>query len=154
MLLAMICVHIFLCVVLVALILMQQGKGASVGASFGGSSNTVFGAAGAGNVLTKATTIVAILFMVTSIVLVKLYSSTSVSSLGVVSDPLKGSLLVSEETPPEPAKVSEGAGAVAGAAEKNKGAAESPVAPAAAVPQAVVPPSVAPAEPASKPAAK
>lgn len=48
---------------LVGIILIQQGKGAEIGASFGaGASNTLFGAPGAGNFLTKSTTILAIIF--------------------------------------------------------------------------------------------
>ena len=42
---------------------MQQGKGQEMGAVFGGSSQTVFGASGAGNFLTKATAVIAIIFM-------------------------------------------------------------------------------------------
>lgn len=50
-------------IAIVALILVQQGKGAGMGASFGaGASNTVFGATGSGNFLTKSTWILAILF--------------------------------------------------------------------------------------------
>ena len=62
-------VHILVCVTLVILILLQQGKGAEVGAVFGGSSNTVFGASGAGNVLTRATSGLAVLFFATSLYL-------------------------------------------------------------------------------------
>ena len=51
------------------IILLQQGKGAEVGAVFGGSSQTVFGASGAGNALTKATWALAIIFFTTSIFL-------------------------------------------------------------------------------------
>lgn len=50
-------------IAIVALILVQQGKGAGMGASFGaGASNTVFGAAGSGNFLTKSTWTLAIVF--------------------------------------------------------------------------------------------
>jgi len=66
---AVIAVHIIVCVTLVILILLQQGKGAEVGAVFGGSSNTVFGASGAGNVLTRATSGLAVLFFATSLYL-------------------------------------------------------------------------------------
>ena len=51
------------------IILLQQGKGAEVGAVFGGSSQTVFGASGAGNALTKATWAFAIIFFASSIFL-------------------------------------------------------------------------------------
>src|SRR5215831_8898871 len=53
------------CLVLIVLVLLQHGKGADIGVSLGaGASQTVFGARGAGNFLTKLTTGSAILFMV------------------------------------------------------------------------------------------
>lgn len=70
--------HIVLCVTLVGLVLLQQGKGADMGAAFGGgSSNTFFGAAGATAFITKLTTGVALSFMFTSILLVNIYSAHS-----------------------------------------------------------------------------
>ena len=57
---AVIGVHVTVCITLVILILLQQGKGADVGAVFGGSSNTVFGASGAGNLMTRATSALAV----------------------------------------------------------------------------------------------
>jgi len=61
-------VHIIVAVAIVGLVLLQQGKGADAGASFGsGSSQTVFGASGSGNFLTRATTIAATIFFVTSL---------------------------------------------------------------------------------------
>lgn len=62
-------VHLFICVFLIAIVLLQQGKGADAGATFGGGGNTMFGASGADTFLTKVTTFVAICFMVTSVVL-------------------------------------------------------------------------------------
>ncbi len=50
-------------VFLVIVILMQQGKGQEMGAVFGGSSQTIFGASGAGNFLTKTTAVLAIIFL-------------------------------------------------------------------------------------------
>jgi preprotein translocase subunit SecG len=67
-------IHVVICLALVIVILLQQGKGAEIGAVFGGSSQTVFGASGAGNVLTKATWAMAALFFATSIFLA--YAST------------------------------------------------------------------------------
>src|SRR5579859_3178668 len=67
-------IHILVCVTLIGVVLLQQGKGADVGAVFGGSSQTVFGASGAGNLLTKVTGICAIIFFTTSLILA--YSST------------------------------------------------------------------------------
>ena len=71
---AVVAIHIVVCVTMVIVILLQQGKGADVGAVFGGSSSTVFGASGAGNFLTKVTWVCALLFFSTSIFLA--YSST------------------------------------------------------------------------------
>ena len=55
--------HIVTCITLVAIVLLQHGRGADIGATFGGgASQTVFGGRGAGNFLTKLTTGSAILF--------------------------------------------------------------------------------------------
>ena len=62
-------IHVTICIALIIVILLQQGKGAEIGAVFGGSSQTVFGATGAGNVLTKATWAMAAVFFATSIFL-------------------------------------------------------------------------------------
>ncbi len=66
--------HIIVCITMVIVVLLQQGKGADVGAVFGGSSSTVFGASGAGNFLTKITWGCAMLFFSTAIILA--YTST------------------------------------------------------------------------------
>jgi preprotein translocase subunit SecG len=70
--------HIILCFILMLVILLQPGKGADVGAAFGGGggSSTIFGPRGAGSFLSQATTIVAILFMTTSVTLA-VYSNAS-----------------------------------------------------------------------------
>ena len=69
-------VHTVLCVTLIGLVLLQQGKGADAGATFGGgASNSVFGAAGATDFITRLTTSLAIGFMVTSILLIRAYNS-------------------------------------------------------------------------------
>lgn len=62
-------VHIAICAVLILIVLLQQGKGADVGATFGGGSNTLFGASGADNLLTRVTTFTAVCFMITSVYL-------------------------------------------------------------------------------------
>ncbi|GEM_PF-3803693 len=67
-------IHIILCVTLVGLVLLQQGRGADLGAAFSGASNTIFGAGGADRLIVRLTTIVAILFMVSTIVLVNTFS--------------------------------------------------------------------------------
>lgn len=62
-------VHVIVCIILILVILLQAGKGANMGAAFGGSSQTVFGSSGPASFLGKMTTIVAILFMLTSLTL-------------------------------------------------------------------------------------
>lgn len=60
-------VHLLIALAIIGLILMQRGKGAEMGASFGGgSSQTLFGASGAGNFFSKLTAIFAFLFFITS----------------------------------------------------------------------------------------
>src|SRR5271170_8296695 len=71
---AVVVIHIIVCISLVIVVLLQQGKGAEVGAVFGGSSQTVFGATGAGGVLVRLTAALATVFFVTSIYLA--YAST------------------------------------------------------------------------------
>ena len=62
-------VHIAACIFLVVVVLLQTGKGADVSAVFGGSSQTIFGSSGAGNFLTRLTTAIAVVFMLTSLLL-------------------------------------------------------------------------------------
>jgi len=60
--------HVFVCIFLVAVVLLQQGKGAQVGAVFGGGGGaTMFGGRGAGNFLTKLTAAAAAIYMLTSL---------------------------------------------------------------------------------------
>ena len=65
--LILIVLHIVVCIALILIVLLQKGKGANMGAAFGGSSQTVFGSGGAGTFLTKITTFAAIVFMLTSL---------------------------------------------------------------------------------------
>jgi preprotein translocase subunit SecG len=63
-------IHVIICIVLILLILMQRGKGADVGSSFGaGASATMFGAAGSASFLVKLTGAFGILFFLTSLTL-------------------------------------------------------------------------------------
>lgn len=62
-------IHIIVCLILIAIVLLQSGKGAQIGAAFGGSSQTLFGSRGAATFLNKMTTVTAILFMITSLTL-------------------------------------------------------------------------------------
>ena len=63
-------IHIFVCVFLIVVVLLQSGQSGDIAAAFGGmGSQTAFGPRGAATVLTKATTWCAVIFMLTSIVL-------------------------------------------------------------------------------------
>jgi preprotein translocase subunit SecG len=74
--------HVIVCVFLILVVLLQQGKGADwAGAFGGGGSQTTFGARGAGTILSRATTAAAILFMVTSLALTILISQPGGSSV-------------------------------------------------------------------------
>ncbi|KGQ23628.1 preprotein translocase subunit SecG [Gallibacterium anatis CCM5995] len=71
-------IYPIIAIALIAFILVQQGKGADMGASFGaGASGTVFGASGAGNFLTRTTTILAIVFFAISLLLGNLTAHSS-----------------------------------------------------------------------------
>ena len=63
-------IHVLVCLVIIGVVLLQQGKGASMGAAFGtAGSQTVFGSSGAGNFLSRVTAVCAAIFFTTSIIL-------------------------------------------------------------------------------------
>jgi preprotein translocase subunit SecG len=66
--------HIFVCLFLILVVLLQQGKGGGLGGLGGGAATQVFGGRGAGNFMTRLTAICAIIFMLTSISLAYLSS--------------------------------------------------------------------------------
>jgi preprotein translocase subunit SecG len=74
-------VHVCVCFFLVGIVLLQHGKGADIGATFGGSSQSLFGTEGPLPLLNKITTAVAIIFMLTSVTLAYISSETSTSSV-------------------------------------------------------------------------
>ncbi len=85
-------VHIIVCLALIFIVLIQQGRSADLAGAFGGQgSQTAFGPRAAANVLTRVTTWCAVIFMCTSISLVVLYQRAS------------GSHSVLEEATPAPA---------------------------------------------------
>jgi preprotein translocase subunit SecG len=99
--------HVMVCVVLVVVVLLQHGKGADIGAVFGGgASNTVFGSRGAGNFLTRLTTGAALIFMVTSLVLSYIANTGISGSLFDETAPPPGAAApapAGSEAPAEPA---------------------------------------------------
>ena len=81
-------VHILVAFIMVGVILLQSGKGAEIGAAFGGSSQTVFGSRGAGTFLSKMTAVAATIFMVTSLSLAILSKRQNYSSTIGLDKPL------------------------------------------------------------------
>jgi preprotein translocase subunit SecG len=69
------CIHIFVCLIVIGVVLLQQGKGGGMGAAFGGGTAQVFGGRGAGNILTRVTAIAAATFMITSVSLAYMSSA-------------------------------------------------------------------------------
>jgi preprotein translocase subunit SecG len=94
--------HLVVCVLIVALVLLQRGKGADAGTGFGaGASGTVFGARGSANFFSRSTAVLATLFFVTSLSLAYLASRVT-APRGI----LEGSVLEQEtQTQPQQAEV-------------------------------------------------
>ncbi len=74
-------VHVVVCLFMVGIVLLQHGKGADIGATFGGSSQSLFGTEGPLPLLNKVTTAAAIIFMLTSVTLAYMSSQASSSSV-------------------------------------------------------------------------
>ena len=73
--------HIMVCIFLVSIVLLQHGKGADIGATFGGGGESLFGTEGPVPIMNKITTGVAVLFMVTSISLAYISAHSTTSSV-------------------------------------------------------------------------
>ena len=114
----LIVIHVIVCIALIMIVLLQTGKGADMGAAFGGgSSQTLFGSTGAGTFMTKLTTIAAVIFMVTSLGLA--YYSTQRTQSSVITD-----------TPPPVEEPAQGQGTPPGATETAPAESQTPAAPA------------------------
>lgn len=88
--------YLLAAIAIIGLVLIQHGKGADMGASFGaGASNTVFGAGGSGNFLTRMTTIFAIVFLGISLVLGNLCTHKTESKW---ADPSAGKNVTATQT--------------------------------------------------------
>jgi preprotein translocase subunit SecG len=77
----LIVIHVIVCLFLIVIVLLQHGKGADIGATFGGSSQSLFGTEGPLPLLNKITTFAAIIFMLTSVTLAYFSSSSSTGSV-------------------------------------------------------------------------
>ena len=110
-------VHLIVCLFLIVIVLIQGGKGAEMGAAFGGSSQTLFGARGAATFFSKLTTVAAVVFMLTSFLLAMVTSrETSVigkapaatqqkgAAPGGATGPIQGAPPVQQAPQPTPAK--------------------------------------------------
>jgi preprotein translocase subunit SecG len=94
-------IHIINCLILVVVVLLQAGRGSTVGLSFGGgASQTVFGSSGGKNFFARLTSGLAILFMVTSVLLSLTSSRQSKGYRGVMQQ------LPAAEQPVQPAQPS------------------------------------------------
>lgn len=94
-------IHVIVCLALIGIVLLQHGKGAGIGAAFGGSSQTVFGSTGAAPFLAKLTAVAAILFMVTSLGLTFLGREKETSIMkGAGAKPAAQQTAPAGQTPP------------------------------------------------------
>lgn len=92
--------HILVCFALILIVLLQAGKGAEMGAAFGGASQTIFGSAGSMGFLTKLTTVAAVVFMITSLLLT--YSSTRRASTVIKEKPAQTAPAEPQKAPVQP----------------------------------------------------
>ena len=91
-------IHIILAVILIILVLVQQGKGADAGAAFGsGASSTVFGARGSATFMNKITTIIALSFFVTSLSLAYISSNKLSGSKSLINDTVQEESIDTQE---------------------------------------------------------
>ncbi len=103
-------IHVFVCFLMIGAILLQSGKGAEIGASFGGSSQTVFGSRGPANFLSKLTVVVAAIFMVTSFSLAILAKQRNFSSTVIDIQPKSEPTIPAAVPPAQPSEGSLPAG--------------------------------------------
>jgi preprotein translocase subunit SecG len=97
-------IHVIVCLFLILVVLLQQGKSADWSGTFGGgSSQTAFGQRGAATVLSKATTAAAVIFMVTSLALTIVSTSTGSRSVVPATAPAPTPAPAAET--PKPAEV-------------------------------------------------
>jgi preprotein translocase subunit SecG len=98
MIIALTVLHVLMCFAIIGIVLMQSGKGADIGSAFGGAgSQAVFGSMGTPTVVGKITTVVAILFTVTSFTLALMGGERGSS---VVREPAPASAPAAPATPP------------------------------------------------------
>lgn len=98
-------IHVIAAVVMIVLVLLQQGKGADMGAAFGsGSAGSVFGASGSANFMSRSTALIATVFFCTSLGLTYI-STNRTEDAGVMSR--MGEMMEPSEAPPAPTSADE-----------------------------------------------
>ncbi len=93
-------IHVIVCLALIGIVLLQHGKGAGIGAAFGGSSQTVFGSTGAAPFLAKLTAVAALVFMLTSLGLTFLGRQKEASIMQGAAKPAASAPAVPAAPPP------------------------------------------------------
>lgn len=100
MVIALTVVHVLMCFAIIAIVLLQAGKGADIGSAFGGAgSQAVFGSMGTPTVLGKITAVIALIFTVTSFSLALLGGERSSS---VVREAPPAAAPIAPAVPPAP----------------------------------------------------
>jgi preprotein translocase subunit SecG len=137
-------VQVLSALAIIALVLLQHGKGADMGAAFGsGASGSLFGASGSSNFMSKSTAVAAAVFFAATLALASMASNRGVSSGGGVMDkitapaPTKGTAAIPAAAPSAPAAPT--AAEAAAAAGVPAAAPAAPAAPAASAPAAPAP---------------
>ena len=134
-------VHVLVCLFLIFVVLVQGGKGAEMGAAFGGASQTLFGSRGSATFLGKLTTIVAVVFMITSLVLA-VYALKGGGSIIKTSTLPQTQKSAAPGAPPANMPTGQPA---QGAGQPSQGAQQVPINPAGAAKAPAMPQSPAPA---------
>ena len=127
-------VQVIVCVCIIGLVMMQQGKGADMGAAFGsGSAGTVFGAAGGGSFLTRATGILAAVFFINCLLIASPLIRDRHSSSGSIAEVIEQNEADSTNalTTTPPVKVTEAAAGKAETAVTDGDLPDAPVKPPA-----------------------
>ena len=103
--LAILVVHVIAALSIVALVLLQHGKGADMGAAFGsGSAGSMFGSSGSANFLSRITAAMAVIFFISSISLT-IFSGKVASKKGLMTEPVESSQSLPSQIPTPPPTV-------------------------------------------------
>ena len=103
--LAILVVHVIAALSIVALVLLQHGKGADMGAAFGsGSAGSMFGSSGSANFLSRITAAMAVIFFISSISLT-IFSGKVASKKGLMTEPVESTQSLPSQIPTPPPTV-------------------------------------------------